>query len=71
MAGGVGPSEEACGAACVLGFVAPVTRDDEVRGGVGAGGCEPCGEGGFYLNIANLLSFGYVGGDVDEAVADG
>lgn len=70
MAGCVGSAGEAGGAARVLGFVAPVARDDGVRGGVGAGGDEPRGEGGFNFDIAYLCSFCVGGGDVDEAVAD-
>lgn len=70
VACGVGPAGEACGAACGLGFVAPVTRDDGVCGGVGAGGCEPCGEGGFYLYVAYLGGFCVGWGDVDVTLAD-
>lgn len=70
MAGCVGPAGEACGAAGVLGFVAPVAGDDWVCGGVGAGGCEPCGESGFNFYVAYLGGFGVGGGDVYEAVAD-
>lgn len=70
MAGGVGPAGEAGGAAGVLGFVAPVAWDDGVCGGVGAGGGEPRGEGGFNFDVAYLGGFGVGGGDVDEAVAD-
>ena len=70
VACGVWPAGEACGAACVLGFVAPVARDDGVCGGVGAGGCEPCGEGGFNFDVSDLCGFGVGGGNVNEAVAD-